>query len=694
MSNVVDVLRESVQKDLTDVYKRLVSKESFEDLGFYKVVLSSNPKPYPISGLHHFLGSGFVSARLASFLGLDNYHIVVAFLSGVFHDLHKLGVELEAEKGSIYEKLRKTTLYNNGMLNIVSDEKKAESAFKDALELSLKLWSGDVPRKLQCLADIVSVADVLTGSEESWSLSYAMNTLIKGVSGRESLCRSWIKEENLLPVYIGKQRPLVTMISEQIEEELEKLSAIPLISTPEGMVFLVKDYINTSSIYEKISDFIESAVGEEVEEGPKKEVEIDVSRINDFLSGRRSLATYSKTYTSIAGYSVRTIERTFKKTSLVPADLRLFIVVLAYIYSKDPNKKENEVARIRRYLNNLGMSSIAGKKVGEILVNLYNYLQNIKDPDELREIAEKAKNFIVEEMRKFRTVDTSFLVGKLKMYISVGGTKDWKPERLEKSEGEAIKRCVICRDPVVVGKSLSSYLQELKKDAIRGINISEIFHPDIQGKPERVGSIEDVGELTVCETCYFEAMSYRRIGHTDGLWARVLVYYPAMSIDLMRAVKGAIEEVVEDKVKILTDYMTSRIIITTGNNMLTRDHLEDAIALWYVFGGNLVVTTTAVSSAFAWRGLPVELEVSDVIVEEAVSKYMEVLKNIRKYAWFTNEIRLWLYSLLSTYFSRLEDRAGKNTSIRFSRSMASATGYPTIDVFSLFLKQSKKTERS
>jgi len=672
MTNIIDILRQSFQSDLVDVYQNLIGGGSFKDLEFYRYILSSNPKPYPISGLQHFLGAGFIAARLASFLGLDDYAIVVSFLAGLLHDMHKLGDESD----SVYEKLKKTGLYINGIQGILGD-KKAEDALTDAVELSLKLWSGDVPRKLQCLADIVAVADVLTGSEESWSLSRAMNVIVEGALGRRPLCSSWIREENILPVYTGKQRPLVTLVSEYIEEELERLGAVPLISTPEGMLFLVKNPIDVSNIYEKISEFVTSAVGGEAEEGQRKEAEIDVSRIKDFLDGRRSLATYSKTYTSIAGYSAKTIEKTFEKTSQVPEDLRLFVVVLAYIYSKDPNKKEKAETRIRRYLESIGLSSVTGKNAGEILQKLYQYLQNIEDYESLKKIAEKAKEFVIGEMRKFRAVDTSLIAEKLRMYISIGATSKWKVDSNKQSE----ERCAICRDPVIVKKSLSSYLQELRKDAIRGLNISELFHPDMQGRPERVGSIEETGKLTVCELCYFEATSYRQIGHTDGLWARVLVYYPATSVDLMKVVKGDIEAVTEYKVKVLSDYMTSRIIVSTGSGVLTRNHLEDAIAIWYVFGGNLVVTTTAISSAFTWRGLPVELEVMDAVVEEAVGKYMEIIRNIRKYAWFTDRVRLWLYSLLSTYFDKLEDRAGKNTSVRFSRSAASVTGYPTIDVF-------------
>jgi len=677
--NIVDYLRETISNDLAQVYVNLVKSGSFGDLEFYRRLLSSNPKRYPTSGLQHFIGSGLVAARLASFLDLDDYRIIVAFLSGVLHDLHKLSVSLEREKDSIYKDLQKTTLYK-GLLSVL-DEKEVENAFLDALELSFKLWSGKVPRELQCLADIVGLADIITGDEESWSLSHVMDILVnpEKVLQRKPLCYSWIKEESLLPVYIGKQRPLVSIISEYLEEELEKLGATPLISTPEGMLFLVKNPIDVSKVYEKISEFIESLVRES--SGGQQEKAINLSLIKDFLNGgkRKRLSAYSRTYTSIAGYSIKTLERTFEEASLTPEDLRLFIVVLAYIYSKDPMKKEGGISRIRRYLDSIGIPSIAGKNIEEILINLYRYLQDLNF-SMLKDIAEKAKNFIIGEMRKLRTVETPTLAGKLEMYIGIG--------RAEKiTTLRATKRCAVCRDPVISEKSLSSYLQELRKDAIKGINISEIFHPDVQGKPEGRGSIEKIGKLVVCEVCYFEAMSYRQIGHTDGLWARVLVYYPAISIDLMKAVKRGMEKVLGSEVRVLSDYMTSRVIVTTGSNMLTRSYLEEAIRLWYVFGGNLVVTTTAVSSAFAWRGLPVELEVSDAIVEEAISKYVEILENIVEFGWFTKEIRYWLYTLLKTYLRQLEEKKSKTSSLKFSRSSALATGYPTIDVFSLLMKQ-------
>jgi len=677
---LINTLSDSVVKDLSELYRDL-GREKLKD-SFYWFILSSNPKFYPISGTQHYLGSGFVAARLSSFLGFSNYDTIVSFLGGIFHDFNKWYVSLEDVKKDVYEKLVNTAVYDT--ITEFLGEKKAEDVFLDAVEIGLKLESGGLPRRLQRIGSIVKIADILTGSRESWNLSYCINRVLS-IPG--------IEIKHVLPVVIGKQRPIVSLVSEIIEKELENLGAIPFISTPEGMLFLSRREIDVPRIYNDIADHIVSSV--EAGKVAVKIKPINIYAIKDFLDGRRSLATFSSTYRSIAGYSSEIVEKSFEEALTTPEGLRLFIIVLANIYRKDPSKKERENIRLKRFINVLQLRDIDEKlkkitKTGDALKELYNVLKDV-DRETLYKVAEKAKNFIIDEMKKYRGIDVSLLIKKLSTYINIGYYEASKEDKVEIG-----KVCSICREPVVVEKSLTSFLQELKRGVIKGINISEMFHPDMQGSPEKVGSIEQIKKAPVCEICYFEAVTApKQIGYMDGLWASVLLYYPAMSIDLLNIIRRVIgsEEVAKAKVTVIPDYMTSRMIVSMGSNVLTQYHLKTSLDLWFLFGGNLIVTTTALGSAFVGTNLPVELEITDVVIEEAVAEYMSILEKARregKYTKFTREIRYWLYKTLRDYINSLEPKKGilKTSSISFSRSGLQTTGYTTVDVYSLILKQS------
>jgi len=691
-SEVIEVLLSGVTDDIRNTYRNLLEAELRNS--FYWVIHSSNPKFYPISGFQHFLGSGFVAARLASFLGFrDDYDVVVAFLGGVLHDFNKWYVSLEQIKRGVFERLRYTSLFNS--ISNVLGEKRAERAFFDAAEIALKLESGGVPRGLQRVAEVVRVADILTGSRESWSISYCISTI---------LSMPGIEAKHVLPVVIGKQRPVVSIVSEFIEEELEKRGAVPLVSTPEGMIFLVKNGIDVGEVYEAIADQIVSAEegrseGREASKGAERVIRIEP--MARFLSGgTKSLAGLSRAYRSIANYSPEDVENSYEhyRASAIE-DLRVFIVVLANIYRKPVERGEKDEERLRRFVEVLQLSEEQaervrrGRDIDSMLRELYNVLRGIGNREVVTEIARRAKDFVISEMRRLGRGDVSLLVKKLATYIGIGYTSYATADSISDTSG---KVCGICREPVVKEKSLTVFLQTLNKNVIRArMSTAEVFHPDIQGKPEKEGSIEGAKGYPVCELCYFEAeVAPRRIKYMDGLWAAVLQYYPAMSIDLIKVAKQVIVAERGRRIAVLPDYMTSRVIAAGGGRNLDKSSLQEALIIWFVFGGNLVVTTAALSSAFVGTPLPIELEVSDVVVEEAVAEYMGMLEKARRegrYVTFTREIRYWLFKTLWDYVSSLEEKGvARTSSILFSRSGLQATGFATVDVYSFILKQLEK----
>ena len=688
---IVDEIRKSIADDLNNFYRKVFRDRGKDD--FYWYIVSANPKLFPISGTQHYLGAGFIGLRLGYFLGFNEYKLIVAFLGGLFHDFNKWYKTVDEMKKNVFERFEVTRLYN--IITDILGDKKAENAFYDAIEIGLKLESGGMPRILQKVSEVVRLGDILTGDRACWSLTVCIDRIMSSFSN--------ISIENIFPVFIGKQRPLIPLISEVVERELESQGGIPLLSTPEGMLFLTKErIIDVENIYKKIAEYVSSSIELSEEKEGKGRI-IKLGPIKEVLDGRRKLATTSGVYRSIAGYSLKDIDATFEYTRMRGAleDLRLLIVVLANIYRKDPNKREKEEERLKRFVMELQALipdvKIDVTKIEVALRKLYERLKEL-DRDSLLRLAERGSNFIKNEMIRYRTIEPSLLIEKIATYINIG----YQKKKLLEKPGRG-STCSICRDTVILEKSLTSFLQELKKNVIRRINISELFHSDLQGKPEKIGSIEQVKKLPVCETCYFEVIvAPKHIGYMDGLWAYVLTYYPVIPIDLLKTLRYTAEEITgitREKFPALTDYMTSRLIVSAGSKLLLQAHLRTALDLWYVLGGNLVLTTTALGAAFTWSGLPIEMDITDVIVEEMITEYMEVLRKAKKrssYLNFTTNMRYWLYKTLRDYVSKLELKRGtlRTTDVRFSRSGLKTSGYATVDTYSFILKQLQKGVRS
>ena len=688
---IVDEIRKSIADDLNNFYRKVVRGRGRDD--FYWYIVSANPKLFPISGTQHYLGAGFIGLRLGYFLGFNEYKLIVAFLGGLFHDFNKWYKTVDEMKKNVFERFEVTRLYN--IITDILGDKKAENAFYDAIEIGLKLESGGMPRILQKVSEVVRLGDILTGDRACWSLTVCIDRIMSSFSN--------ISIKNIFPVFIGKQRPLIPLISEVVERELESQGGIPLLSTPEGMLFLTKErIIDVENIYKKIAEYVSSSMELSEEKEGKGRI-IKLGPIKEVLDGRRKLATTSGVYSSIASYSLKDIDATFEDTRMreVPEDLRLLIVVLANIYRKDPNKREKEEERLKRFIMELQALipdiKIDVTKIEVALRKLYERLKEL-DRDSLLRLAERSSNFIKNEMIRYRTIEPSLLIEKIATYINIG----YQKKKLLEKPGRG-STCSICRDTVILEKSLTSFLQELKKGVIGRINISELFHSDLQGKPEKIGSIEQVKKLPVCETCYFEVIvAPKHIGYMDGLWAYVLTYYPVIPIDLLKTLRYTAEEITgitREKFPALTDYMTSRLIVSAGSKLLSKAHLKTALDLWYVLGGNLVLTTTALGAAFTWSGLPIEMDITDVIVEEIITEYMEILRKAKKrssYLNFTTNMRYWLYKTLRDYVSKLEPKRGalRTTDVRFSRSGLKTSGYATVDTYSFILKQLQKGVRS
>ena len=678
-SNMVSEIIEALRSDL--------QPNTIEQLRFYQRITACNPKPFPISGLQHFIGTAILSLRLSEFKGLTEKDSLTAFLAGLLHDYEKMGYSKEDLLKGAAELLESSELYD--MLTSIIGDKVLEEVWKNAVEIACKLESGGIPLRLQKIERLVRVSDYITGGVESWKISTIIDFLVR---------EAGIDPKNILPVVFGKPRPIIGMVSEKIEEELEKAGAIPLVSTPEGMIFLLSApeiMENVERIYESLSKYILSFIKEE---GKVISRGLNYGSIRGFIEGKRKLATYSRAIKPITAYRPEDIEETYKQACRTEADLRYFIIFAAYMYSKDPKKGGTKAERIWKLLDNVEpklKEVLKTRKVGDILIELHNALLNLKH-DELAMIARKLKNYIVSEMSKEKAVSAKqirILIEKLKTIVSIAGLRPSEKYLV------GVKPCALCREAVVEGTTLYDYLQKISK-IIRNLNVSDAFHPDLLGAPETKSLEGSSKKLQVCEICYFESIAFpEKVKFMDGLWSSTLIYFPAIPIDFMKIIKSNIPQIAVNisgrEILVIPDYMTSRIIAKTSNDrgFMSKSDFMTALNLWYYFGGSLVISTVALSSGFVCRGMPIEIEKSDAVFEEAIITYIRILnqaKEERKWKW-TRSIRLWLYETLKNYIESTEARkvirGRKQLGIKLLKSGFITTGYPSIDTYAFFLRK-------
>jgi hypothetical protein len=672
IEDLVRDLKDALKGDLINFYESLSGdyEDLVEDLYFY--IISSNPKFYPISGLQHYLGSGFLALRLAQHQKLDNRSATIAFLSGLLHDLNKWPIS----EDKVRELFRRTSLYNR--LTDRFSEEHVGSIFEEAVTIAKTLERGGTPRHLQRIAELVRAADYITGNEDSWNLNNVIKIL-------QDLLK--IYDANLYPVLLGKQRPLSTLLSSIVKSELHnKINLIPLISLPEGMLFL--NPFTTSpaiadAVYDRLADEI-SKMSTEDEGGSTKSLNV-MKFVKALREGK--LFGLSKAYGALSAYTERAIISEFNKVKNIPADLRGFITLLAYLRYKTKNDESviDELAKILKI-------KISGKGVTEKLRNFHKELERFNG-QELINLGEMVLRVIKDDLQRIRKIENGdALKTKISFYISL---PTLSTARIAESKGisrtpKKVEKCAVCGEEVISHpKTLQNFLSELTKILGRDLNTSEIFSPGILAAPEKRESIGDVTKkLKICEICYFEASSLAsKLGFFDGMWASVLIYYPNLPIDLIEVIAESIESIRGgvDKVVVLPDYISSRIVVGIGGRgrSLEKNMLLEALRLWYVFGGNLAITKNPLS-AFTWSGAPIQFDVNDVVFSECCSEYLKILNKARdkaSYLRFTAQLRYWLYKSLSMYVENLERKTSSSraTELIFTRTNTLITGFCSLD---------------
>ncbi|MEM1703596.1 MAG: HD domain-containing protein [Zestosphaera sp.] len=683
MGPITERLATAVGKDLNNIREKAGEEKA---ITIYHRVLPCNPKPYPISGLQHFFGTAFVALRLAEFFGLDEEMQITTFIAGLLHDYEKMGLKRDE--------------LMNGMSYIIGEGTKLyeelvdyEELWNDAIDVASHLESGGVHRELQNIADFVRLGDYLTGGEESWNISYVMDIV------KETLDKVY-KKYHLVPVVIGRQRPVIAMIAEKLNEMLTEAELTPLVSTPTGSLYLSRSPLENSDIrmiYDKLAEYISSeimkALTPTTTTGKPKAISLkSVDSLVDYSGKKPNIGRVISALPNLRQLSVSDIEETFR-TYTTPADKILLVIWSVLAYAKTLGSVKDN---LRDALSELGLKFIGGRDVQEVAINLYNHLRTLNLQD-LNSLVENVKDRMVKKMLS-TSVDVNDVREVVERTISVG----YLSRTAEKTVASKEVVCVICRERVSKPRNLRAYLDRFKK--ILTINVSELFHPDKQGRPEDYGSLEGFSDsVPICPVCEYESIVFpATTSFFDGMWASNIVYYPAISIDLLQVVKDVASSYVvvglrKDKRKgeikplVILDYISGRIIVKTSDERgrLRKNDLLTALDLWYFIGGNLVLTTNALSVPPPWSGLPVEMEVSDVIIEESINKFMEELRIAReRNEWNrTRQLRKILYEQLRIYILNLEEAEREMGRTRFMKGGLITSNAPALDVYSFMIRK-------
>jgi len=684
------MIKKSIEYDLKDVIKK-------GEKGIYRYLFASNPKPYPISGLQHFLGTAFLALRLANYLKLREDRQIIAFLGGLFHDFEKMGLTKEQMLKKGIEGIidPETSIYQ--AINRLFGEK-VDYIWRSAIEVAFKLESGGVTGTyLQKLVPLIKVADHVTGGDESWNIMKIFEALIEEIN---------ISQENIIPIVLGRQRPLISMVSEKLEKHLEFMKIVPLVTAPTGSIFLTENTSTNISksirgIYLKIAEELLVSQQQTIKTAkPVKELS-HKSLVNFLEKARRrqkvNVGALLSRVKTLRQLDENTIEVTIKKATKL-TDMKYVILHLALIYAKtiSEEKKKKATETLPIVLKELGIN-VGKKRFEEMLLETDEILSKM-DIDSLRHILDVLNNKIKAYMKSIISSagDIKILHKCLCKIISIGGVScNHYIEEDMRLDGIT---CAVCRE--LISKNLAiplkQYIQSLKR-VFKKLNYAEIFHTDVQAAPNKSGSMEGLTDrLYVCPVCNYESITFpEQVGFIDGMWSSVLVYYPAISTDLLDIIKNVLREpgvVGYEKPLVIPDYITSKIIVKTSDprGRLRREDLLRALDLWYYCGGSLVLTTNALSSTFVWSGMPIEIEKTDTVIEESVRSFMLELKLAKdREEWSrTRNLRRVLYKQLQTYVRNLDsftDRRSGEVKLRKIRLIESL--HPALDIYSFVLRK-------
>ncbi|MEM1803942.1 MAG: hypothetical protein QXR80_05540, partial [Desulfurococcaceae archaeon] len=467
------------------------------------------------------------------------------------------------------------------------------------------------------------------------------------------------------------------------------------VSTPTGSLYLSRSPITESDIriiYDRLSEYISSEITSasmSTTTGKPKIANLKtIGSLVNYSGKKPNIGRVISALPNLRQLSVNDIDETFK-TYTTPSDQVLLVIWSVLVYAKTlGNVKDN----LQDALRELGLKSVGGKDIHEAVIKLYKDLNSI-DPQDLNKLVESIKDKLIKKMMSVG-VDVDDIMKVVEKTISIG----FLSKTAEESTISKRVVCVICRERLSKPRILRTYLDRFKK--ILDINVSEVFHPDKQGRPEDYGSLEGFSSsVLICPVCEYESVVFSSItSFFDGMWASNIVYYPAMSIDLLQVVKDVASNYVvvgsriakkkgeEIKPLVIPDYISSRIIVKTSDmrGRLRKIDLLTALDLWYFIGGNLVLTTNALSVPPPWSGLPIEMEVNDIIIEESINMFMKELREARENSewWRTRQLRRILYEQLRVYIQNLEETERRVGRTRFMKSGLITSNSPTLDVYS------------
>ena len=686
----------SLLSRLVERYRKTnIRDDTMEDALLEKYVLPAFSKSYPLSGFQHFIGTGLLAATITESLGYDYKLVYASYLGGVIHDYEKTGKKYGF--AGLPDHMKKELLKHH-LLNILNEAAKTvEIPYIDQEEIeeitgyAIRIGRASEAREHHSiteliLGDIVRISDYITGDMYLWNPSAVIN---KFKSAKGTTLETH-KQISITEIGVSAPRYMVISAGERILGQIE--DAKPLVLTPTGIVLMMQSKGTEINIAEAVRKTAEKLAEELTAESTIPSTPEAIRKLVD------SLVKYGAT-------DKERVKNIMSRVTALPPVLDVDMLKIQYKMLSTESKRRFVMgfALALSKLINLRKPSKALKKLTKEIFNkeldvtgLAKYIENLPDPDTYFErlvvvYNEKQKEY----MSKAPTI-AEFLADMLNRHLSYPG----KPLSGRIQETVRGRKCALCRAPIpanIEAYIFKSYV-ELYKNNLKALKIKqEIFHPDMPGHLRGYKVIEDVASLPVCPACYYEALVCTRKNVSDGMWATVLYYTPAIPYALYEVVKRTLNYVLgeaTERIMVIPDYLTARFVIMEGGrNEISPVILRYSVALWYVLGGNVAITKYPFSSPTIEPGI-YTFEVSDPVIVNIIESARRLLEEASSTSSYTemgiHQLRYAIYKQLLMYYMSVD--VSKRGKLLGPASMVIPT-HPALTVMAMYVFTREKSRR-
>ena len=667
------------------------------DILLARYMLPGFAKDYPMSGLHHFIGTGVLAAQLAEMIGLDYDEICTAYLAGTVHDYEKTYPELVASSDK--EKLELFSLHLESVCIDVLDAAKIASR---ALQIARTLESGGILGKNKVIANIVRISDYLLSRREAYDTMKATELLVTyleryRLGGRIS---------RLEPILVGKHRLLSFYVSEKFIEKVAS-AAEPLLLTPTGIIVTLREKLDQKIIGEIAKELAKeltvsrtSTTGIDVVKSKERVVErilstgakiVDKIKIGKNIPGSLIKNVSLEFLDVINEIESRALEGYYKLPDLQAVIASLIIAIGKERVPTDPKKSIPYIASALQ----VSLKKIKGPRWNDLLAPLILERASTQEQalELLREVADLARRVRGAKASEAETYASFFekeLASMIRLPVEVQSHKEITQKML--------KHCITCRAELVEGEELSfkEYADALKKRVSRNIS-QEVFHPDVQGVlrgAKAKDAIENLKKLPVCPACMLEASLLPEYGVMGASWVAVMSYAPVLPYQLLQSIRKVLQWIQNrEQIKFLVDYLSAKIVIASarGKQGLTKGWLQQVLRYWYLLGGSLATTRNPLHTPDPLE-CPIHIARPDAFFEAINMYILERLKEAKRQRRYVKQriyrLRFEAYRLMQLYLEAVDEK--DSGEIRFMPTLRLPPLSPLLTAISLYVHSKER----